>query len=145
MWYLFEPRSRGYDDYSDGSQVDPSVNLSDILLFPIRLVLAIVLMYILLIIPFLGLTLYFFHDVYSTLKRTVSSGKLSYPFLAKAGVVLVIFLVGAFYSHPKNTPIHLSASLVLAIGFIIIFSILPLLALCLHLLLRFVSPLRRNQ
>ncbi len=65
----------------------------------------------------------------------MSSGKIAHPYHAYMGLLLAIMLI-ANYVHPENIPVLTSTSLMLAIGFIIIFTVLPFLALCLHTLIR---------
>jgi hypothetical protein len=133
MWYLFEPRSDNYyydDDGSGGSK--PSWDWKFILWLPV----IVLLMFFIGIAPFLMMVWYFLNDVYTTLKKTVETGRLSYPFLVKVGVVVAIILSILWLGHSPNTPIHLGVYLVLAIGFVLIFTILPIFALCVHGILK---------
>lgn len=128
MNWLLEPRSNySYDD--DESTVDqPACGWKFILFLP----LAFIFIFLVSLSPFLALLVYFLRDVYSTLKRTISSGDLCYPFLMKVGVVLAILLAAHFIIHPTGPPIKLSVSLILGAGFILIFTVLPVLALCVY-------------
>jgi len=138
MDWMFDPRfHKDYDD-SDSGDGGASWQWSDILLLPA----ALLVKFLSEILPFLVLAWFFFGHVYSTLKRTINNGKLSHPFLAFDGSVLVAILVIAFLGRPANTPIHLRASLILAIGFVFIFTMLPALALCLHWLIKYHSWLK---
>jgi hypothetical protein len=71
-------RSNDYYDEYERDYVEPPMKWSDILMFPVVLLF----MFFFAILPPLVLILYFLNDVYSTLKRTINSGKLSYPSLA---------------------------------------------------------------
>jgi hypothetical protein len=124
----YEPRSKYWydDDDSNGSQ--ESWEWKDILWIPF----IIPIMFLIAIIPFLMLAGYFLHDVYSTLKKTIASGDLAYPFLAKAGVVVAIIQAYFVFSHSPSKPIKPSLLFFLSIGFVLFFTILPTLALCLH-------------
>ena len=86
--------NRSDSDYgeSECDGTEPSLpGCSDILLFPVVFVGLLFLG----ILPLLALTAYFLADVYSTTKRTVENGQLSYPFLFRAGVVLSLILAVA--------------------------------------------------
>lgn len=135
----YEPRSKGYDDESDGGTDQFTWTWSNILLLPF---VPILLFFFVYLIPFLPFFAYFLKDVYSTLKNTVNTGQLSHPFLANAGLWLAVILVIANFNRPENTPIQFSFLLILAIGYIVIFTILPFLALCLHLPVIFYSFIR---
>jgi hypothetical protein len=133
MWYLFEPRSNNYyydDDNSGGSE--SSWDWKFFLWLPV----IVLIMFFIGIAPLLMLVWYFLNDVYTTLKRTVETGRLSYPLLVKAGVVVAIILSLIWGCHSPNTPIRLGFYLVLAIGFVLIFTILPIFALCVHRILK---------
>ena len=89
----------------------------------------------------MALIAYFLADVYSTTKRTVENGKLSYPFLFRAGIVLALILAVANVTS-YNRPIVVTPGLVAALGFILIFTVLPVFALGLHSLLRMRSYMK---
>ncbi len=129
MWYLPEPRSHdyGYDDDESGGSA-PSCDWKFVLFLP----LIVLLLVLVSIAPFLAMAAYFLNDVHSTLKRTVESGKLAYPFLVEAGAVGAIVLSLGRLSQWPNTLLQSSFFLILAIGFVLIFTVLPILAVGLH-------------
>jgi hypothetical protein len=131
---FFNIDSRSDSNYGESGcdGVEPSTGWSDILWLPF----AFVLMFFIGILPFLALILYFLADIYSTTKTTIKTGKVAYPSLAYIGVLLAIILDIANDNHPKNVFAHPSLFLVLALGFIFVFTILPCWAVGLHALIR---------
>ena len=129
MWpYLYESRSKDYYDDDDSGGSEPSLDWKFFLWLPV----IVLFMFFIEILPILAMALYFFKDVYSTLKRTVKSGNFSYPFLVKVGGAVAVILAVTYLAHPHGAPIQPSVFLVLAVGFVFVFTILPVLALCLH-------------
>ncbi len=112
-----------YEYDGDGAESSPGC-IEYFWLLPVTFVV----LFFIEIIPFLMLIAYFLADVYSTTKRTVQSGELSYPTLVRVGAVLACGL-GLAYGNSYNKPIVLSSGLVLAIGFILIFHRIALLGI----------------
>ena len=131
-YFLLDPRSDNDYGESESDGVKSSFGCSDILWLPVVFVL-ICLMGAL---PLLALTAYFLYDVYTTTRRTVQTGELSYPFLVSAGMIAALVLLTNVLL-PGSKPIQLGLGLVTGIGFIVIFTLLPCLALVLHTLLKF--------
>ena len=136
LWPIFESRSNDYYTDSDSCENEPPLNGPNILLFPVLVlllfpVLALFMLY-LVILPFLVAICDFINVM---LKRTMSGGKIAHPYLAYVGLLLAIALIANFI-HPENIFALPSTTLILAIGFIVIFTVLPFLAQCLHMLIR---------
>ncbi len=130
-YFLLDPRSDNDYGESEGDGMESPFGCFNILWPPVVFVVICLMG----VVPILALTAYFLHDVYTTTRRTIQSGKLSYPFLAEIGAI-VAFTLLATTLLPGNKPVQLSPGLVAAIGFIVIFTILPGLALALHTLLK---------
>jgi len=130
--YLWDPRSDNYYDESGGSAPEQPWTWSDVLLFPIHLLAALLFIFVLSILPPLVLIGYFLKDIYTTTQNTFRSGKLAYPFLFKVGMFLAAILALMYFKLPPGAHVHLSLMLVLAVCFVILFAILPLMALILH-------------
>lgn len=128
MSFYLEPRSDNYDYESETDEDGFSIEWSAIFWFPVVFVFACFIG----LLPFLLLIFYFLADIYSTTKITIETGKVAYPSLAYIGVLLAIVLDIANDSHPENALVHPSPFLISALGFILIFTILPCLALGLH-------------
>jgi hypothetical protein len=131
-FYFLDPRSDNDYGESENDGVEYSFGWSDIFWLPVAFVFACFIG----VIPFLALTAYFLYDVYTTTRRTVQTGELSYPFLVSVGAIAALVLLTNVLL-PVNKPVQLSLGLVAAIGFIVIFTLLPCLALALHALLKF--------
>src|SRR5215212_5584647 len=92
--------NRSNDNYDQYEQdyVAPPMKWSDIVLFPV----VVLGMFFFAILPLLALIFYFLNDLYSTLKQTINSGKLSYPSLAYIGALLALILVVANSGRSEN-------------------------------------------
>ncbi len=89
MSHFLEPRSdNDYGECEDNGALSSPGCLA-VLLFPFAFVGILFIS----LRPVLALVVYFIADVGSTLKRTVQSGELAYPFLAQAGAVLALVCV----------------------------------------------------
>jgi hypothetical protein len=126
-FFYLDPRSDNDYGDSDGDAEESLSGCSFILWLPV----AVVVIFVLSFIPVLLLAAYFFHDVYTTTKRTAQTGELAYPLPARLGVVLALILAVAF-GDAYRQPISLSLGLVVALGFVVIFTVLPYAALGWH-------------
>ena len=125
--FQYEPRSKNYYDEDDSDASQSSWDWNFILWFPV----IVLILFLIGLAPLLMWVGYFLNDVYSTLKKTIASGKLAYPFLAKAGVVVACILACFLLTH-SDTPIKPSLVFVLSIGFVLFFTVFPTIALGLH-------------
>ena len=82
-YFLLDTRSDNDYGESESDGVESSFGCSDILWLPV----AFVLVFLIGAVPFLALTAYFLYDVYTTTRRTMYTGELSYPFLAGVGAI----------------------------------------------------------
>lgn len=87
-WYMWEPRSKGYEEEADPG-ASSGLGLSTILLLPV----ALVVLFWVSFSPFLALFLYYLADVYKTTQKTLQTGEIAYPFLAKLGIVVMGYLL----------------------------------------------------
>ena len=100
FWYMMEPRSKDYYDESDSDVVEPSFKWSDILLFPVKLVIVFVFGVIFSMLPILGGIGMLLTAIYSSIKTKVKSAKSPRLFFVCMGILLAVVLaVGCFHRH----------------------------------------------
>ena len=98
----YDPRSSRGDEYDDYSDSQPGWDWEFILWLPVILLF----MFLIPFVPLFMLAGYFLSDVYSTLKKTIGSGELAYPFHAKVGIVVAIILARIVLGHSSSSPLN---------------------------------------
>lgn len=130
-WYILEPRSKIYD--CDDHSEDHGSCLSDILLLPV----AFVVMACISLTPVIALFIYYLSDVYTTTKKTIKTGEISYPLLAKAGIFVVVFWLCVFLYPPADIEINLIPVTLIASMFVFNHTFLPYAEVFIYKLRRF--------
>ncbi len=136
--FLVDPRSDNDYGESDYSGPEPATGCADFLQFIFLTPVVFIFMLIMMAGLIFMLAGHILVSVYEMLKKTVQTGELVEPFFARAGVVLALVLIVA----NGNKPITVTPGLIVATGFILIYTILPIAALGLRSLMGIFSDMK---
>jgi hypothetical protein len=128
-WYVGRSKPGDLYDEPAGDTGSSGDGCWDILLLPFYAIFILVFCLLIHLMMFAWIVWQMFQDVYQTTRGTFNTGKLAHPYLTYLGGLIAIIQLYRYVSGGFGAQITSSLTLVLSIGVVIIFTVLPLVAL----------------